>query len=615
LLQQQQLQAELGDAYDQPQEEDDEFYHDDSVEHPFRFLTHWTMTDGDNKSSSLPTSTMTFPPGTVFTGTLLPSPKSSSTEPITIRLEPESYCMDRSPCFRGYWLVTETAYYWLHDPAAAAADNDAPHLEACAVLVAVSAILHRAFGPETSNASAAKRRAKLTLPAVAQELMPLLDDVVPLMLTPAVATAVHQHLVGAHPALTPRCAFLQSLLQQPASDGESMMPRDELLRRCQAVERRLPQTSWGQPRALPAEIVEEEEQVMKSRQEEQATKPPAKKPKRSNSRAKKDASMNPTEKELAAAPKSKRSNSRPATGRSKRAKAPAPESSDDEEMPGVASTSPSSVEVNDEQQTTTTTTTSRRRRAATKRVNYADDDDDEFDDSSVEERPQRKKKPSSSRRAKIDSSSDEASVMESSDSEELSGVENVSSESSSESEEEDKKPRAKIGGKAAAAKAEPAKKEKSKMCDSFAPMNTPSYKDLSLETIHEEKEFLDPCGLGSTDDIIDSLVGEQVDKIGSLLQRSSANDNVGSAKLPLKLGTACSGTDAPALALTLVSEQMELRGLGGIFHHSHEFSCENDPFKQGMLVPTLYHCVESLLVNINHTTSHCFRFSVSGQEL
>jgi hypothetical protein len=109
------------------------------------------------------------------------------------------------------------------------------------------------------------------------------------------------------------------------------------------------------------------------------------------------------------------------------------------------------------------------------------------------------------------------------------------------------------------------------------------YKDLSLETIYNEKEFLDPCGMEGTDDIISRLVGDQVDKIGPLLRRALEENRIGSKSNPLKLGTACSGTDAPSLALTLVKEQMEQRGYGDEFHYQHEFSCENDPFKQAYL--------------------------------
>ena len=124
---------------------------------------------------------------------------------------------------------------------------------------------------------------------------------------------------------------------------------------------------------------------------------------------------------------------------------------------------------------------------------------------------------------------------------------------------------------------------KKKMSESFQPLNAPTYPKDSLEKIRQEKDYLDPCGMEATDDIIGRLVGEQVDKIAGLLQRALSNpNNIGSLSNALKLGTACSGTDAPALALTLVQEQMELRGMS-CFNHSHEFSCENDPFKQAYL--------------------------------
>ena len=130
---------------------------------------------------------------------------------------------------------------------------------------------------------------------------------------------------------------------------------------------------------------------------------------------------------------------------------------------------------------------------------------------------------------------------------------------------------------------------------------------MSSKEIQEKLTFLDPCGLEATDDIIDNLVGEQLDKIGNLLKRAltpedvqmlnaaksqkkKANINVGkevgalgSQANPLILGTACSGTDAPALALMLVQEQLEKRGMGDIFKHEHVFSCEKEPFKQSYL--------------------------------
>ena len=59
-------------------------------------------------------------------------------------------------------------------------------------------------------------------------------------------------------------------------------------------------------------------------------------------------------------------------------------------------------------------------------------------------------------------------------------------------------------------------------------------------------------------------VGEMADqvssKIGGLLTQATKFTDASSTNrlsFPLKLQTACSGTDAPALALTIVQEQME----------------------------------------------------------
>ena len=122
------------------------------------------------------------------------------------------------------------------------------------------------------------------------------------------------------------------------------------------------------------------------------------------------------------------------------------------------------------------------------------------------------------------------------------------------------------------------------MAAGISAKNVPNYKDLSWDEIAKTKDFLDPCGMEATDDIIDRLVGGQVDKIAGLLDRALAQDrNLATASCPLTLGTACSGTDAPALALSLVKEQLELRNKGDAFVFKHEFSCEKEPFKQAYL--------------------------------
>ena len=99
-------------------------------------------------------------------------------------------------------------------------------------------------------------------------------------------------------------------------------------------------------------------------------------------------------------------------------------------------------------------------------------------------------------------------------------------------------------------------------------ISVPAFPDLSLSDSHE---FLDPRGLDAATNkgIVDVLVGDQVSRLGGLLVRalSSANGNntnkgvavVGTRENPLTLGTACTGTDAPAFALKMVQEQMKVR--------------------------------------------------------
>ena len=129
------------------------------------------------------------------------------------------------------------------------------------------------------------------------------------------------------------------------------------------------------------------------------------------------------------------------------------------------------------------------------------------------------------------------------------------------------------------------KKSKKSMSESYVPQNNPVYYKDTQKHIDKHKQYLDPCGLESTDDIISKLVGNQVDRLlGGLLPRAmETNGTLGSRSNELKLGTACSGTDAPALALTLVEEQLKLRGHHDLLHHKHLYSCEQEPFKQAYL--------------------------------
>lgn len=243
-------------------------------------------------------------------------------------------------------------------------------------------------------------------------------------------------------------------------------------------------------------------------------------------------------------------------------------------------------------------------RSRSKKVTYAIDDssdEEEFMESDEDVKPRARGKPPAKSKPpakqkiqkggkKDDNSDFEGFDDEDSEDEPLEDVDE--DEDDSEVEAPKKKAKTVAAAKKPKAKKEEKDTDKKKMSESFEPKNYPDYQKLSLQQIHEKKEFLDPCGMEATDGIIDRLVGEQVDKLGGLLLRALKNEeSMGSIAEALKLGTACSGTDAPALALTLVKEQMEQRNLQAL-NFTHEFSCEVDPFKQGTCCELQCTCFE-----------------------
>lgn len=506
-------------------------------------MNDWSLNDGQ----ALPTD---FLAKDVLIGWLVPA--NDTQDAVQVQLKRPGLCIDHSKEYRGYWVVTDTALYWLHETADNA--DASQQLQARATLAAVSQLMDKVFHKN------ARKWSKMSVHAL-QEYHSKVDwDLVR-----AVAPAVKRYLgkFGVT-GLTARCAFFKSL------KVETTMGEAEMLRRCEAVQAELQQAAWGQPldSSLGAASVQEDttddEDILIDND--------------CSEEEKKDNEEYPPP---AAANRTKRSSSRKpsATKRAKRKQSE--ESSDDDDVDQV-----DSMDVSDDDAGPVVAQAGRKvanggrsGRSRKQAFSYAEDSDDD-DSEDVEEQPKRARKAPAKKargRKKKNDSDDESVAAALSDS-----SEDLVAASDSESIEEEK-PKAVKRGKAAPKKVEPPKKgDKPSMAESFQPMNTPSYMRLSLETIQEEKEFLDPCGMEATDEVIDRLVGDQVDKIGSLLKRSLASFDMGSSKFPLQLGTACSGTDAPALALTLVSEQMEHRGLGDLFKFSHEFSCENEPFKQGM---------------------------------
>ncbi|GMH56832.1 hypothetical protein TrLO_g11280 [Triparma laevis f. longispina] len=117
---------------------------------------------------------------------------------------------------------------------------------------------------------------------------------------------------------------------------------------------------------------------------------------------------------------------------------------------------------------------------------------------------------------------------------------------------------------------------KVKMSDHFDPINNPqNFRDSYADV----EKYADPCGQEAHDDIIKRLLCTQYDKVGKLLEGFEKTNNLGEEGV--KLQTACSGTDAPALALTFFQEAAERHGIS--FKQSHEMSCEIEPFKQAYL--------------------------------
>ena len=231
------------------------------------------------------------------------------------------------------------------------------------------------------------------------------------------------------------------------------------------------------------------------------------------------------------------------------------------------------------------------RRRATKKVNYRMDsfsDDEESEDEKPAKKAKKEtaasKKKKKSKSKKNDSDSDDFAPGEESEDDVLM---NDAISSSEEEEEEVKKP----AKKKAAAKTKPKStsdvEKRTKMSDvdgiRKTLKNNPDYYQLSRAQIKETQSFLDPCGMEATDAIIERLVGHQLDQISGLLVKAFKGTALGSTSNPLVLGTACSGTDAPALALMLNQEQLEARGLGGLFKYEHVFSCEKEPYKQAYL--------------------------------
>jgi hypothetical protein len=291
------------------------------------------------------------------------------------------------------------------------------------------------------------------------------------------------------------------------------------------------------------------------------------------------------------------------------------------------------------------------RRNAKKKLNYADSDDDdeevELDDSDREEEEERPKKkrikskkanaaPTKGKKAgggkkkkKANDDDDSDAFQLESESEDDSFVVDVESESEAMANDDDddsssdddyigkkkkkggnkkaaaakKKPTAAAAKKPAAAKKGGGKKSGEPM--TFEEMKAEKAKDIDVKKLNNPQSFPDdgpyvePVGIDATGGIVEGIIGGMVQKVGKLLlastKRGDKRREMGELEFPIKLNTACSGTDAPSIALGLVKECLDRvsaenvdkkdddGGGGHGFTYEHNMSCELEPFKQAYI--------------------------------
>jgi hypothetical protein len=71
-------------------------------------------------------------------------------------------------------------------------------------------------------------------------------------------------------------------------------------------------------------------------------------------------------------------------------------------------------------------------------------------------------------------------------------------------------------------------------------------------------------------------------KLRDVAELFKQQNSLNASSRKLRVGTMCSGTESPLLALQLISEAMELDG-GSKLEVEHIFSCEIEPFKQAYI--------------------------------
>jgi hypothetical protein len=113
---------------------------------------------------------------------------------------------------------------------------------------------------------------------------------------------------------------------------------------------------------------------------------------------------------------------------------------------------------------------------------------------------------------------------------------------------------------------------------SFKPNNNP-------QVWPKDGDYVDAVGVDPTNGIVEKIIASQVLKVGGLLEHVGVSNEklTGELAFPIRLQTACSGTDAPSIALGLIQESFSKMCPGNKFDYEHQMSCEIEPFKQGYI--------------------------------
>lgn len=134
-----------------------------------------------------------------------------------------------------------------------------------------------------------------------------------------------------------------------------------------------------------------------------------------------------------------------------------------------------------------------------------------------------------------------------------------------------KEPKGK-GKKKAAARAKSSEKPSGE-----AKTTWPFYRPKRKRPVKQPSQpFVDPAGLDIEDRGVEWIVERQCEVLEPLLR-----DALSKGELSLSMATACSGTDAPVVAMIVAKEMLARKGVA--FDFSHAMSCELEPYKQSFI--------------------------------